>query len=299
MPSQAEIIVGIIVPAVVCGAILLAAWRPWRRAKPRDGRWAGAIAIAAAYAIAYAKLVGDFQFPPTSADNWIVYLMPAAMIGGVLFCLLPLPPWSRVVAVAGLAVALLWLLLKPLIGSEFSCTAAAGRIAAGAVAMTVWWVLINQLARHGPRMLAPLILMLAAAGGAVILGDNGLAQRGGMVLAALAAILAACAVVCALAPRFRLAGGGTLAATLALFGTLLYGYYYIYPDPTPRLIGAVALVLAAPLLAWAAWLPVLHRRTGWLRGAVAVILVVLGVGAAVGLAELGNRQPASSETDVP
>ena len=299
MPSTADIIVGILIPAVVCAAILLAAWRPWPRAAPPDGRWAGAIAIGAAYAIAYAKLVGDFQFPPTSADNWIVYLMPAAMIGGLLFCLLPLPPWSRVVAVAGLAVALVWLLLKPLIGSDISGPAAAGRIAAGAVAMTVWWVLINQLARHGPRMLAPLVLLLAAAGGAVILGDNGLAQRGGEVFVALAAILAACAVVSAITPRFRLAGGGTLAAALALFGTMLYGYYYIYPDPTPRLIAAMALVPAAPLLAWAAWLPGLRSRTPWIRGAAAVILVVLGVGAAIALAELPSHQPVSSETDVP
>ena len=177
--------------------------------------------------------------------------------------------------------------------------AAAWRIAAGSVAMMVWWVALNQLARSGPRVMTPVVLFLAAMGGAVVLGDNGLAQRGGATLGATAVILAASAVVAAITPRFSLAGGGTLATTLVLFGTMLYGYYYIYPDPTPRLITAMAIVLIAPMLAGIGWLPTLRRRASWARVSFAVALVLLGVAAAVFVAESAPHQPVSGETDTP
>lgn len=299
MLTHQDILLGLALPAMVCAGVLLAAWQPWRRASARDGRWAGAIAIGAAYAIAYARLVGDFHFPPTDSDDWIAYVMPVAMVVGVLFCRLPRAPWVRLATVEAIALALIWLLVRPLIGNEFSGMAAAGRIGAGSVAMTLWWVAVNQLARSGPRVMTPVILFLAAAGGAVVLGDNGLAQRGGVTLGALAVILAASAAVAAVTSRFSLAGGGTLATTLVLFGTMLYGYYYIYPDPTPRLITAMAIVLVAPMLAWIGWLPPLRRGPSWVRASFAVALVLLGVAAAVVVAESASRQPAAGETDTP
>ena len=287
-----DIIVGFVLPAVVCAAILVAAWQPWRRESARDGRWAGAIAIGAAYASAYARLVGDFQFPPSSADNWIVYLMPVAMVLGVLFCRLPRAPWVRLGAVAAACVALVWLLLKPLIGSEFSTADAACHIAAGAVAMTLWWLLLNQLARSGPRMLAPVILFFMAAGAAAILADSGLAVRGGFPLGALALALVTAAIIAAITPRFSLAGGGTLATTLVLFGTMIYAYFYI-AEPTPRLTAALAIVLASPALAAVIWLPGLRRRPSWQRGVLGSAVVLLAVAVAVALVEL---HPAPSES---
>lgn len=77
-----------------------------------------------------------------------------------------------------------------------------------------------------------------------------------------------------------------LAITIALFGTMLYGYFYIYPDPTPRLTAAMATVLASPILAWSAWLPWLRRRSPWLRGALGAASAALGVAAAVALVEM-------------
>lgn len=297
MFSLADILLGFALPAVLCGVILLAAWWPWRREEAPDGRWAGAIAIGAGYAIAYARLVGDLHFPPASADNWIVYLMPVVMLLGVAFCRLPRAALPRVAAVLVLSALLSWLVIKPLISGDFTRTLAALQIAASAVAMTAWWLVVNELARRGPRMLAPAVVVLVSAGASVILGEGGLAIRGGLPLAALAGIALAATVVAAIIPRFRLSGGGTLAITIILFGTFLYAYFYV-AEPTPRLLAAMPILAVSPVLAWVAWLPGIRRRPIWQRGLIAFVLVLLTVGSAVALVEWPDHAPAQNDASL-
>src|SRR5579864_5336408 len=112
--SIPDILVGLVLPAFVTGLILILAWRPWRAGRFIDGRWAGALAIGAGYAIAYARFVGDFHFPPTSADNWIVYLLLPVALVGALGCWLRPGPIVWLIAELLLSAALIWLLLRPL-----------------------------------------------------------------------------------------------------------------------------------------------------------------------------------------
>ena len=65
-----------------------------------------------------------------------------------------------------MSAALIWLLLRPLIGAEVSRAGALLRTVILALVMTGWWVALNQLARNGPRLLAPLIAFLVAVGAA-------------------------------------------------------------------------------------------------------------------------------------
>jgi hypothetical protein len=296
MFTLTDIVVGFALPAVVCGLILLAAWQPWRRQSPRDGRWAGAIAIGTAYVVAYARLVGDLHFPPSSPDNWIIYLMPVVMVVGVLFCRMPQAPLVRLGTVVIVCVALVWLLVKPVIGPETSLATKVFEIGAASIAMTAWWLVLNELARHGPRMTAPAIGVLVAAGASVVLGDNGLAIRGGLPLAALAAILLITTIVAAITPRFRLAGGGTLAVTLILFGTFLYAYFYVF-EPSPRLLAAMPILAGSPVLAWLAWLPGIRRRAAWQRGVIAIVAVLIAIAGAVALVEWPGHVTAANAAD--
>lgn len=286
MFSRADILLGFVVPWLACAAMLAAAWQPWRRGakSPRDGRWAGGIAIAAGYTIAYGRLVGELRLPATSPDNWIVHLAGVGALVGVAFCLLPVPKWARVSAGLVLAAVLCFVLLKPLVDpATVAKGAAAAWVAGGAVAITLWWLCMNQVALAGPRMLAPAVAMLAAAGAAAVLGEGGLAQRGGFTMGAAAAVLGASLAVAAFTPRFSLAGGGTLVAALIIPGTLFYAWFYIYPDIGPRMMTAIALVFAAPALAAVVFLPGVRNRSPWTRGIVAVLAVLLGVAAAVAL----------------
>src|ERR1700730_2436548 len=105
MLTPADIMIGLVLPALVCAVVLLAAWRSWRRTSNRDGRWAGGLAIGAAVAIAYSRFVGDYQFPPTASDNWIAYFMAVAAVAGILFCRLPPAPWPRLAIAAATCLA--------------------------------------------------------------------------------------------------------------------------------------------------------------------------------------------------
>lgn len=298
MFTTADILLGFVVPACVTSLILLLAWRSWRRGRAPDGRWVGALAIGAGYSIAYARFVGDFHFPPVDVDNWIVYfLLPAALIG-VLGCWFRPGPTAWIITILLLCAALVWLLLRPLIGSEISAAGAIVRIAALSIAMTVWWVILNEHARRGPRLLAPVIALLVSAGSAAILGDSGLAQRGGMTCAAMTVLLVGVLVIATITRHFTLAGGATLAITIVLFGTMTYGYFYIYPEPTRRLTTAMGLVAASPLLALLGWLPVLRRRP-WQRGVLVAGAVFLAIVVAVALVALTPAPQNSGGESVP
>lgn len=294
MFTALDILLGFVVPFLVTATILVVAWRPWRVGRARDARWSGGLAVAAGYAIAYARLVNGLAFPPASADAWIVYLLVPCALIGALGCWMRPGPLAWLTTVWLLFAVLVWLLLRPLIGTDVSRFGAAGRVVIFALAMTVWWAMLNHLARHGPRLLAPAIILLVSTGAAVILGDNGLAQRGGFTCAALAGIMGAVLVAGAITRRFTFAGGGTLAASLVLLGTLAYGWFYIYPEPGARLSWAMVLLLLSPLFAWAGSLRVLRRRNAWQRGLVSLFAVFLGVAGAVALAETSPAEKSSS-----
>jgi hypothetical protein len=296
MFTATDIVVGFVLPGVVCAVILVLAWRPWRRGERAvDGRWAGAIAIGVGYAIGYWRLVGDLRFPPSSPDNWILYLMPVVMGVGVLFCSMPPAPKTRVLCVLVVCALLNWLLIKPLVGEGMSRLVGGMWVVGGALGMTVWWLGLNKIARRGPRVLGPAVAMMVAAGAAAILGDGGLALRGGFPLGVLAVELAATCVIAAWAKQFSLAGGGTTAVTLVVLGTVLYGYHYIYPEPGGRMVGGLAVVLAAPALGSVIALPRVRRLAPWARTVVGAGAVALAVATGVLVAGVGRHPGGGSE----
>ena len=293
-----DILLGFIVPFLVTATILALAWRPWRVGRARDARWAGALAVAAGYAIAYARLVDGLGFPPPSSDAWIIYLLLPCALVGALGCWMRPGPAFWLATVPLLFGLLVWLLLRPVIGTGVTRFGAAWRVVVFALVMTIWWFMLNHFARHGPRLLAPAVALLVCIGAAVVLGDNGLLQRGGITCAALAVVLAAVLLVGAITRRFTFAGGGTLAASFVLLGTIAYGWFYIYPEPGPRLSWAIVLLLVSPLLAWAGSLRALRRRNAWQRGLVSVFAVFLGVAGAVALAESAPAEKSSTSEEL-
>jgi uncharacterized membrane protein YfcA len=115
----------------------------------------------------------------------------------------------------------------------------------------------------------------------------------------MAVIFASVILVGAITRRFTMAGGATLTVMILLFGTISYGYFYIYPEPTKRLTASMCLLLASPLLAWVGGIRRLRRRKPWQRGLISAAAVLLGVAGAVALAQLGAEPQNSAGGYVP
>src|SRR5262245_19553553 len=77
------LVVGLLVPAALCAAVLVAAWRPWRaEAPPGAGRWAGALAFGAAFLVAGHAVGAYWSFPPHERWQWLMELAAAAALVG-------------------------------------------------------------------------------------------------------------------------------------------------------------------------------------------------------------------------
>src|SRR6185436_16805957 len=73
-----QLLPGIIVGAVITGAVLAAAAR-----FPSVHRWAGAVALGAGYVGGHATAIGKWpSFPPVEATQWLLYFAVAGVIGG-------------------------------------------------------------------------------------------------------------------------------------------------------------------------------------------------------------------------
>jgi hypothetical protein len=78
-----------------------------------------------------------------------VYLMPVVMAVGVLFCVMGRAPVVRLLWVAATCAGLNFLLVRPLLGQAMGAGVAVGWVAGGMVVMTVWWAVLNEIARRG------------------------------------------------------------------------------------------------------------------------------------------------------
>ena len=98
------LLVGLVLPVVVCAAMLLGALRPWRPDTPIGGRqWAGAVALGSAFVPAFLAVDHWPALPPLEAWHWIAWLVPVAAVAGVADCLVRWPTPLRLLGVAPLA----------------------------------------------------------------------------------------------------------------------------------------------------------------------------------------------------
>jgi hypothetical protein len=277
MPDPIWILVASAGAALAAGVLLLCGWRAAGRAGADLG---GAVGVGAAFFLG-ARLVGARpQFPPREdQDRWLLILLPASVVVEVAASLIPMRwlAWVlRLVVAAGAAPTLLYRstyladLSGP--GSREWTTAQVGLILGGlAAALATGWALLDRLALRAAGHVVPLALALAGAGAGVTVMLSGYAS-GGQLGLPLAGGLAGAAVA-----SFFLAGtpgvrGATGVGVVALFALLVVGRFF----GTLTTINAV-LLFAAPLLAWLAELPFLHRVGPRLRGIAGVSLAGLPV----------------------
>lgn len=249
-------------PAVVCGGLLLVAWRPWRRDAPiAGGAWGGVIGLGAAYCLGHAVLEGRPAFPPKEAWHWLAYLVVAAMVIGLLDAMNRWGARARLGAWVVLAGLTGWLVVLPAAGHAWLWRAGL------AVAVFGWLSIINAYANRVEGASLPLSLCFAASGASVLLLLSGNAKLA-LLAGGVAASLGTTTVVTWWRPSASLARGSATVLAVIIPGLLYSGYSLSFSEIP---IWAYALAAAAPMAAWARQVRPISRLAGWQATIVAVI----------------------------
>ena len=281
------ILVGVVLPVIVCAAVLIGAWRPWRPDAPIGGRqWAGAVALGLAFVPAFLAVERWPGVPPPVTWHWLAWLVPVAAIAGIADALVRWPTPLRLLG----AVTLAAVCGRALVG-EWVVHAWPWRAVTAAVIAAVA-VSVNTAAERRPGALVPLSLCVAALGASVVLIGSGSAK-----LAQLAGALSAClgvAVVLAWwRPTVSLSRGGVAVVAVLLPGLVLSGYFSSYSEIPPWVY---VLAAVAPACVWPATLIRLERFRAWQATAIRVAVTSLPVAITVTVAVLALIR---RETDSP
>ena len=277
------------VPFAVTLAVLLAAWRPWRRRDraPARGWWASPAGVGLGFLLALALLDSRVPaWPPGESRHALFYFVAAVSILGVIEAMLhvwrPGAGWLRAEAALLVFAAGLFLLFQSMLKNDaWTPLEAAKRLLGMTVLVHAAWASSEVLVLRLPRPAGPLVLAVFAGCVALVVLLSGSMVYGRLAGALSVAALAAAAVALA-APRFSLARGGVTVLVPAAVAVLLLGCQYVDPGVTGR---NAALLLASLALPWAATVRPLRRRRPWVRTMIALVLAALPAGTAVLLAQ--------------
>jgi hypothetical protein len=291
MPDPQTILLWVIsLPAAIALVATLVSLIPWRR-EAAGQPWGPALAICAGFAATFVTLKGlrGGGFPPGDVQHWLVYLGVPVVLSAVLATV-----WAkhaRWVTLEGgvvLAILTVWLLTRPL-ARRVEPPEYWRQFAIFCGAFVCWFTLTEALAARVRGFAIPLLLALCAGVAALVL-VNAHSLLLGQLAGAVAATLGAITVLAFWFQNLSLARGGVAALTVVLLGVILCGH--LFADLTT---GELALLFAAPLMAWAGELQFLKR--GGVRFAVRLIAVLLVLAIPLVPALKGLRETMQEQTD--
>ncbi len=276
------VLLGLVLPVVVCAVALIGVWRPWRPGAPiAGGLWAGALALGLGFVPAFLAVDPWPGLPPHVTWHWIAWLAAVATAVGAADGLRRWPAPARLSAGLALAAGCGWLLVGDWVTHAWAWRGATALIIA------VLLITLNAAARRHKGASIPLSMGLAALGASIVLITSGNAK-----LAQLAGALTAClgvAVVLAWwRPDVSLARGGVPVVAVLLPGLVLSGYFVSWSEIDPWVF---VLAAVAPAFVWVSGSLPLDRLPPWQATTLRVALVALVVAATVAAA-IEGRTPA-------
>ena len=269
-----QLLPGIIVGAVITGAVLIAA-----ACFPSVHRWAGGVALGGGYVGGHAMAIGRWApFPPVEATDWLLYFAVAALMMGVLDVFLSdARRWLRLSVWAVLCGIFIRVLLQP--KWRYAWSLSEGLLWLGGLLTIMLFVsacfeAVAQPSNSRPAL--PLILAIISAGTSVALMVSGSMRLGQLALIFGTTVAVSWLVACWI-PSLSLSRGAVPVVIVLTAGLWLSGYFYAELPAVSALLLGVSPVLALvpfgsfPLSrTWASCLP--------------AGLVIVAVAAAVGIA---------------
>ena len=271
------LMLGVFVPAMTAGAVLLAGAMIGRA----RGRAAPAcltpVALLGGFLAGFGALFGIPSAPPAETWQWLFWVAMTAAGIGALTLVDAAPKWLRAIAALLSVMVAAWFLVP-----RWDSLAAArpwwmgGLLVAAALD---WLVLHARGAKIEARAMCAIALAFAT-GGAIVLGLSGNAK-----LAQLAGTLATASVTAFVLEACRRhtvdARGFGSAIGAVLCGIMFTGQFHNWSD-TP--IEAFLVVALSPLVLTLAYMRAVDRLAAARRVVVRLVIVLVPVGVAVGLA---------------
>ena len=286
-----KVIAPVLIPAVLAGAMLLAAWGPWSRTAPERRAWGGVLALLLAFASGYVVLVGAPEIPPIGARDtlfWAVTFTALLASGEWLWgasAVVALP--IRFLA-SGLTA---WFVLASLRQNSWSTGEAALWIAGIAAVTALVSGVVERTAQPEPGPWLPLTLWLisSTAAAAMVLVSTALM---GQLSGSLAAGLGAPVVLAAWNRELTLARGAITVFITAHSGLLWQAYFYAELPLTSAL-----LLYLAPATVGVVLLPNINRLAPWKREAVQLAVAAVPLAIAILIAYGVYRQNQSLDAN--
>ena len=282
------VLMGVVLPAVVCGVFLVMDWRPWRRLAPiAGGNWGGALGFMLGYLIAHAATVGWPPLLPVDVTQWLPYLAGAAGGVGVLDSLWGDKHRLRLAIRLFVSAGAVWLLLRPILEHTWTPTQGTVWVVLLALALFATWISLDALAKPVRGASVPLAMFIVAVGGSVVLLVSKTASLA-QLCGAVAAMTGVSMLVAWRIPAMSLVPGAT-AVVAMLFGCLwLEGYLYA------EVPGVSAVLLAAaPAGLWIGQMPWLRGMGAWravlVRGAAVLVPTLIALAVAVAASGYGQQ----------
>jgi hypothetical protein len=276
------LLLGLLVPALVCGAFIAAAGRPGPDGGPPrsrgGGQWGGLLGLTAGYLIAHVTVAGWPPLRPIDVTDWLPHAALAALIVGCVTLLWPRGAalhWCLRFAVASAAVVVVTM---PMIRHTWTTSQSVIALLVLGPALFATWVSLDALGRRVSGAGLGLILLVVTGAGSVALVVSRTAKLG-QLCAALAAMAGAAVVVAWWKRRSSL---GVAAAGVA---AMLTGYLWIEGHLYAELPAASAILLAAaPSAAWLGFVPVVRKLAPWQTVSAQAAAVLVPAAAALVIA---------------
>jgi hypothetical protein len=263
-----------VIPLAIALVVLFPKWR-----------WTATLAVGAAFIVGHVGWPGVPEVPPSTGGDWIFWLAGPLTAVGLIESLVRMPAWVRAILTSIASVALVWVILRPLIPQALTPTQAATGAALFGLAAALAVESTHHLARREPGITIPLVLMIVAmAGGIMLLGSGSVTQ--GFLAGPLVATTIAGVVLTRRQPWARV--GAALVLLVLLAGLLVRSHFYNYDGATTAM---VLLVILAPLAGWAGRLPGISRLSPWKRTVITLVVALIPVGIAMALTIANQPEP--------
>ena len=282
MSPVKPLLLGAGLPFVVAGTLLLILWAvSRRRTAVQDAGVRGiGLAVTAGYIAAHLALMGWPSFPPSDAQQTVIYLCLVSAVVCLLEESRKLPSAVRALVRVGTTALCLGTLLKSRFQYHWSIAEGLLWCAVMGAAILVVWYLMDRLAGKAGNFAVSASLVIPFAIGSGILIFSGAASLGQLAGAAAAAL--SVPALFALWYRGRALAQGMVPVVVTLLVCLVLNGYFYNEMPWP----AAILMFAAVLGAWIGELRFLRNRWPgrWQLAAASMCAVTLPLLAALFLA---------------